>query len=83
LSLGTSQSLQAGAPPSLSSSVSRGPIPMPLMLPQDIRNMDDGYTVLFAHRINGRRSKGTARAYLPYPTEIRGLEAICARDPAA
>lgn len=35
---------------------------MPLMLPQDIRNMDDGYTVLFSHRI-----KGTARAYLPYP----------------
>ena len=47
LSLGLSQSLQAGAPPSLSSSASRGPIPMPLMLPQDIRNMDDGYTVLF------------------------------------
>lgn len=78
VSLGLSQSLQAGAAPSLSSSASRAPIAMPLMLPQDIRNMDDGYTVLFSHRI-----KGTARAYLPYPTQIHGLEAICALDPAA
>jgi type IV secretion system protein VirD4 len=78
VSLGLSQSLQAGAPPSLSSSANRGPIPMPLMLPQDIRNMDDGYAVLFSHRI-----KGTARAWLPYPTQMPGLEAICALDPAA
>ena len=78
LSLGLSQSLQAGTAPSLSSSINRGPIPMPLMLPQDIRNMDDGYTVLFSHRI-----KGTVRAYLPFPTEIPGMQAICALDPAA
>jgi type IV secretion system protein VirD4 len=78
MSLGLSQNLQAGAPPSYSTSATRSPFPMPLMLPQDIRNMDDGYTVLFSHRI-----KGTARAYLPYPTEIKGLEAICALDPAA
>jgi type IV secretion system protein VirD4 len=77
LSLGTSVGLQAGAPPSLSSSVSCGPVPMPLMLPQDIRNMDDGYTVLFSHHI-----KGTARAYLPFPPEMKGMEAICALDPA-
>jgi hypothetical protein len=55
-----------------------GPISMPLMLPQDIRNMDDGYSVLFSHRI-----KGTARAYLPFPTEMRSLKAICALDFAA
>jgi hypothetical protein len=70
--------LQAGASPSLSSSANRGPIPMPLMLPQDIRNMDDGYTVLFSHHI-----KGTARAYLPFPTQIPGMEKICALDPAS
>ena len=69
---------QAGAPPSLGSSANVGPIPMPLMLPQDIRNMDDGYTVLFSHKI-----KGTARAFCPYPTQIPGMEAICALDPAA
>jgi hypothetical protein len=74
LSLGLSQNLQAGAPPSYSTSATSAPIPIPLMLPQDIRNMDDGYTVLFSHRI-----KGTARAYLPFPTEIKGLEAICAQ----
>jgi hypothetical protein len=39
--------------------------------------------VLFAHRVNGQRMKGTGRAYLPYPTQIHGLEAICALDPAA
>jgi hypothetical protein len=78
MSLGLSQNLQAGAPPSYSTSANRSPIPMPLMLPQDIRNMDDGYTVLFSHHI-----KGTARAYLPFPTEIPGMEAICALDPAA
>jgi type IV secretion system protein VirD4 len=78
ISVGTSHSLQAGAPPSLSSSASRAPIPMPLMLPQDIRNMDDGYTVLFSHRI-----KGTARAYLPFPSQLPGMQAIMALDPAA
>jgi type IV secretion system protein VirD4 len=77
MSFGLSQNLQAGAPPSYSTSANRSPIPIPLMLPQDIRNMDDGYTVLFSHRI-----KGTARAYLPFPTEIPGMEAICALDPS-
>jgi type IV secretion system protein VirD4 len=82
-SLGLSHSQQAGAAPSVSGSVNIGPIPMPLMLPQDIRAMDDGFSLIFAHTINGKRSKGAARAYLPYPTQIHGLEAICALDPAA
>ena len=33
--------------------------------------MDDGYTVLFSHRI-----KGTARAYLPYPTQMPGCRRL-------
>lgn len=78
LSRGDSLSLQAGAPPSQGASVNRAPIPMPLMLPQDIRNMDDGYTVLFSHH-----SKGTTRAYLPFQPNIPGMQAICALDPAA
>jgi type IV secretion system protein VirD4 len=78
VSEGTAQNTQAGAPPSMSASVSRSPFAMPLMLPQDIRNMDDGYTVLFSHRI-----KGTARAYLPYPTQLSNMQAIMALDPAA
>lgn len=83
LSLGLSQSLQAGAPPSYSTSGTIAPFPMPLMLPQDVRNLDDGYSLIFAHSLNGQRVKGTVRSYLPFPTEIHGLEAICALDPAA
>lgn len=78
LALGLSQNLQAGAPPSYSTSATHSPIPMPLMLPQDIRNMDDGYTVLFSHRL-----KGTTRAYLPYPTELANMQEIMALDPSA
>lgn len=78
LSLSASMSLQPESAPSLSSSTSHASFAMPLMLPQDIRNMDDGYTLVFSHHI-----KGTGRAYLPYPTEIPGLEKICALDPSA
>jgi hypothetical protein len=49
-----------------------------LMLPQDLRNMDDGFSVLFSHR-----TKGTVRSYIPYPTELRHLQEICALDPSA
>jgi type IV secretion system protein VirD4 len=78
LSIGTSQSLQAGAAPSLSSSANSAPIAMPLMLPQDIRNMDDGYTVLLSNHI-----KGTGRAFCPYPSQLPGMQAIMALDPSA
>jgi type IV secretion system protein VirD4 len=78
LGRGHSEGLQAGTPPSLSRSVNLSLIGRALLLPQDIRNMDDGYSVLFSHRV-----KGTARAYLPFPTEIPSLKAICALDPAA
>jgi type IV secretion system protein VirD4 len=78
ISLGISQNLQAGAPPSLGGSINRSPIPMPLMLPQDVRNMDDGYTLVFSHHI-----KGTARAFLPFrPMQIPGMQAIAALDPS-
>lgn len=50
---------------------------VPLMLPQDLRNMDDGFSVLFSHR-----TKGTVRSYLPYPSELPHLRDICRRDPS-
>jgi len=78
ISLGRSESLQAGQPPSLGSSRSRQTMAMPVMLPQEIRAMDAGYTVVFSDRF-----EGTARAYLPFPTEIPSLKAICALDPSA
>jgi type IV secretion system protein VirD4 len=34
---------------------------MPLMLPQHLRNMDDGYSVIFSHK-----TKGPMRAYFPF-----------------
>jgi type IV secretion system protein VirD4 len=51
---------------------------VPLMLPQDLRNMDDGFSVLFSHR-----TKGTVRSYIPFPTELPYLREICALDPSA
>jgi type IV secretion system protein VirD4 len=80
ISLGLSENLQAGAPPSYSTSATRSPFPMPLMLPQDIRAMPDGYTVLFSHKI---AQAATALAYLPYPTQLANMQAIMANDPAA
>jgi type IV secretion system protein VirD4 len=34
---------------------------MPLMLPQQLRNMDDGYSVIFSHK-----TKGPMRSYFPF-----------------
>lgn len=48
---------------------------MPLMLPQHLRNMDDGYSVLFSHKL-----KGPARAFFPF--KVTGLDEIYARDPS-
>ena len=39
--------------------------PLPLMLPQDLRNMDMGYFVLFSHK-----TKGTIRGYAYDPGDL-------------
>ena len=52
-------------------------IPMPLMLPQDARNMDPGFSIIFTHL-----DKGAIRSYAPYPTELPHLRSICALDPS-
>jgi type IV secretion system protein VirD4 len=80
IALGLSENLQAGAPPSYSTSATRSPFPMPLMLPQDIRALPEGYSVLWSHKI---ANAATALAYLPYPTQIADMQAIMALDPAA
>ena len=70
---------RGGAQPlSRNDSVSVSQIPMPLMHPQDLRNMDDGYTVFFSDK-----AKGTVRSYLPYPDKLRYMRDIIARDPSA
>jgi type IV secretion system protein VirD4 len=48
---------------------------MPVMLPQHLRNMDDGYAVLFSHKL-----KGPARAFFPF--KVAGLDEVYARDPS-
>ncbi|MFL9935423.1 type IV secretory system conjugative DNA transfer family protein [Paraburkholderia sp. RL18-103-BIB-C] len=72
--IGESRNLGQGG----SESLNLSQIQMPLMLPQDLRNMDDGYNVFFSHKI-----KGTGRSYLPYPTALPHLKSICALDPGA
>jgi type IV secretion system protein VirD4 len=37
--------------------------PVPRMLPQDLRNMDEGFSVIFSHKV-----RNTIRAYLPIPS---------------
>jgi len=48
---------------------------MPLMLPQHLRNMDEGFSVIFSHK-----TKGPIRSYLPW--RVKGLDDVYARDPS-
>ena len=76
LSYGLNRQAGGNAPGGDSTSISQAGVP--LMMPQDLRNMDDGVSVLFSHR-----TKGTVRSYIPYPTELAHLKEICALDPSA
>jgi type IV secretion system protein VirD4 len=64
--------------PSMSSTTNVGQIPLPLMLPQDLRNMDEGHTVLFSNKL-----KGVARVFCPWPGELEHMQGIMALDPSA
>ena len=46
------------------------------MLPQNIINMDEGFTIVFSHK-----TKGTVRAFLPDPSTMAGFEHIANRTP--
>lgn len=48
---------------------------MPLMLPQHLRNMDEGFSIMFTHQ-----AKGPIRSFMPYL--LKGMEQIDALDPA-
>jgi type IV secretion system protein VirD4 len=50
-----------GKPGSGSHSMNASDQGMPLMLPQHLRNMDDGFSVIFSHR-----TKGPIRSYFPF-----------------
>lgn len=78
LSLSSSRNRAAGQPMSRNDSISLSQIPMPLMQPQDLHNMDPGYTVFFSDK-----AKGTVQSYLPYPTQLRHMRDVIALDPSA
>jgi type IV secretion system protein VirD4 len=56
-------------------SLSKNVQPMPVMLPQHLRNMDDGFAVLFSHKL-----KGPARSFFPF--KVAGLEDVYRLDPS-
>jgi hypothetical protein len=56
--------------------ISHAHLQRPLMYPQELRDIGDGYMVYFGHQI-----EGTMRCYLPF--RLKGMEAIDALDPAA
>jgi len=53
-------------------------IPLPLMLPQDLRELADGDSVVFSHKV-----PGTILSHLPFPTELASCRDIMKLDPAA
>jgi type IV secretion system protein VirD4 len=79
LQMGESRNPNPGSPMgvNITTSTSVQYIPMPPMLPQDLRNMDVGYSVVFSEK-----AKGTLRTYAPWPTEIPGMSHIMARHRA-
>jgi type IV secretion system protein VirD4 len=62
----------------LSASVT--PHQIPRVRPQEISGMPGGRTIVFSDLFDG--NKQTAFIHCPYPTEIPGLETICALDPS-
>lgn len=80
VSKGRSRASNPGMPQgaSVTDNVNLGVIPLPLMLPQDVRNMDDGFTILFSHVADG-----TLRHFLPFPTELPHLRALVDLAPEA
>lgn len=74
-----SRSHQPGNMPSSSASASRNQIATPLMLPQDVRAMRDGETLVLSHTLE----HGQGLYYVPYPTEIDSLKGIMALDPTS
>jgi type IV secretion system protein VirD4 len=49
---------------------------MATVLPQELRNMDPGFSILYSHR-----TKGPVRSYLPDPSELPHMADICALAP--
>lgn len=55
----------------------RSQISVPTMLPQELQQMGDGFSVILSSKV-----QGVVRAYIPYPTELRYMQEICKLDPS-
>lgn len=64
-----------GKPATAKHSLNTSEQAMPVMLPQHLRNMDDGFSVLFSHKL-----KGPARTFFPY--KVQGLDDLYRLDPS-
>jgi type IV secretion system protein VirD4 len=62
---------------SVSKSMNLGWIPMPTIMPQAFRNMDDGMSIVFSHK-----TKGPMPSFVPWPGDLRHLRPIMALDPS-
>jgi len=73
ISSGRQRSNSPGQPQgtTMTDSLNMGVTQLPTMLPQDFRNMDDGFAVIFTHR-----AKGPVTVYLPYPDQLPHLRAL-------
>jgi type IV secretion system protein VirD4 len=49
---------------------------MAKLLPEDLRNMDEGFSLLYSHR-----NKGPVQTFLPDPSQLPHMKAICALAP--
>lgn len=76
-SAGLSHNYTPGQPRTHAQSLNLSEIQRALLLPQDIRNLKDGETYLFSHRLNG-----PTKAHLPYPTELPHMRDIMLLDPS-
>lgn len=52
-------------------------IPVQVILPQDLRNMDDGFAMILSHK-----TKGPLRVFFPFPNELDHMKDIVALDPS-
>ena len=61
----------------LAPQISETQIPVPFMLPQELRNMDEGFSMILSHKL-----KAPASAFMPFPNQLPHMKAICALDPS-
>lgn len=78
LSGNTGKSRTATQMPTRTEGMSASAIPLPTLTPDDFRSLEEGWTYNFSHQVNG-----PFKTYLPYPTELKHMRSIVAKDPSS